>query len=286
MRRDKVAGCIMWLVILATFGLSAQTWIDLARIATFTQSATIKGFEIQLAWLMPVAVDGYVIVALMLWLADVDEKLARFAKWNTYSGAGFGVLAQSAFHAFKVSQDPKSQAWQIAIALSVGAVPPLFSAISIHMRVSIVRYAATKAKEAEALRVSRMSASRVAHRTAPAAPVVPIVPATPAVSVVPAAPIVPATPATPIVPAMPATSIVPVVDHIDPEAPTHQEAVVIGRGALAQQAAIADAAAIAEHGETLRELASRGELTPARISRICDVKPRAARRIMAAITAE
>ncbi len=54
-----------WAVLAASFGLSASSWIALARVAGFNDELTIPGAGVTLAsaWLMPVAADGYVVVA-------------------------------------------------------------------------------------------------------------------------------------------------------------------------------------------------------------------------------
>src|SRR6266480_543025 len=85
----RLASVASWAVLTASFGLSASTWIALARLAGFTNTLTVPGFGITLAmaWLMPIAVDGYVTVALVLWMAPVPTKVARFAKRNTYGAA-------------------------------------------------------------------------------------------------------------------------------------------------------------------------------------------------------
>lgn len=76
---------------------------------------------------MPIAVDGYVVVALVLWMSPVPGRVARFARINTYAAAGIGVLAQAAYHAFSVwSAQPAGDrgAWRAVLAAVVGALPP------------------------------------------------------------------------------------------------------------------------------------------------------------------
>jgi len=91
-----------------------------------------------MAWLLPVAVDGYVVVGLVLWMADVPEKVARFAKRNTYGAAGIGITAQSAYHLlFTLSET--DQGWRVALAAVVGALPPAVAALAVHMRALIRR---------------------------------------------------------------------------------------------------------------------------------------------------
>ncbi len=124
----RTAGLVTWLVLGASFGLSASTWIALAVLA---------GFDPRLAPLMPVAVDGYVVVALLLWMAPVPAKVASFARANTYAAAGIGVAAQSAYHGL-TQWSVTGVVWRAAMATVVGALPPAVAALSVHMR-SLVR---------------------------------------------------------------------------------------------------------------------------------------------------
>jgi hypothetical protein len=130
----RLASLASWAVLAASFGLSASTWIALADLAGFTD--TIAGFR--LAWLMPVAVDGYVVVALVLWMAPVPAAVARFARANTYAAASIGVAAQSAFHAFLI-HDQTGVWWRTVLAAVVGALPPAGAALSVHMRALLRR---------------------------------------------------------------------------------------------------------------------------------------------------
>lgn len=127
----RLSALASWLVLGASFGLSASTWVALAALA---------GFDHRLAWLMPVAVDGYVIVALVLWMSPVPARVARFARANTYAAASVGVSAQSAFHAFLI-YDQTGSVWRTALAAIVGALPPAGAALSVHMRALIRREA-------------------------------------------------------------------------------------------------------------------------------------------------
>lgn len=130
----RLASVASWAVLAASFGLSAATWIALAELAGFT--GHLSGFR--LAWLMPVAVDGYVVTALVLWMSPVPAKVAAFAKTNTYAAALIGVAAQSAFHCLTVYA-ASHELWQASLAAVVGAVPPAGAALTVHMRALIRR---------------------------------------------------------------------------------------------------------------------------------------------------
>src|SRR5438045_5688654 len=91
----RLASVASWAVLTASFGLSASTWIALARLAGFTDTLTVPalGVTLAMAWLMPIAVDGYVVVALVLWMAAVEGKVARLAQLNTDDAAVEGIGA-------------------------------------------------------------------------------------------------------------------------------------------------------------------------------------------------
>lgn len=97
----RLAAGASWAVLGASFGLSAATWIALADLAGFTGSLPLPATTVRahLSWLMPLAVDGYVVVALVLWMSPVPARVAAFARTNTYAAAGVGVAAQAAYHA-------------------------------------------------------------------------------------------------------------------------------------------------------------------------------------------
>lgn len=127
-----------WLVLTASFGLSASTWIAIAVLAGFTSSLTVADVTVRLSWLMPIVVDGYVVVALVLWMAPVPAKVAAFAKKNTYGAAGIGIAAQSAYHLLTVWSET-GVVWRMIFAAVVGALPPAVAGLAVHMRALIRR---------------------------------------------------------------------------------------------------------------------------------------------------
>src|SRR6185503_118844 len=142
----RLAALASWAVLAASFGLSAATWIALARLAGFDGHLDAFGTRAALAWLMPVAVDGYVVVALVLWMSPVPPKVARFARINTYAAVSVGVLAQSLYHALTIYSST-SVLWRAWMAALVGAIPPAIAGLSVHMRALIVRESGTEAVE-------------------------------------------------------------------------------------------------------------------------------------------
>ena len=136
----RLASIASWAVLAASFALSASTWIAMAVLAGFTGTAHIGLLDVTLrvAWLMPVAIDGYVVVALVLWMSPVPATVAEFAKKNTYGAAGIGIAAQSAYHLL-ATQAQNVESWQVALAAVVGALPPAVAALAVHMRALIRR---------------------------------------------------------------------------------------------------------------------------------------------------
>jgi hypothetical protein len=139
-----LASVASWAVLAASFGLSATTWVALAELAGFTARLTVADVTLRLAWLMPVAVDGYVVVALVLWMAPVPTRVAAFAKRNTYGAAGVSIIAQSAYHLLDTASNTE-ELWRVVLAAIVGALPPTFAALAVHMRALIRRESGTTA---------------------------------------------------------------------------------------------------------------------------------------------
>lgn len=124
----RLSALASWAVLAASFGLSASTWIALARLAAFGD----------LSYLMPVAVDGYIVVALVLWMSPVPARVASFARHNTYAAASVGVSAQAAYHCLIIWDQTQTE-WRAVLAAVVGAIPPAVAALAVHMRALIRR---------------------------------------------------------------------------------------------------------------------------------------------------
>ena len=200
----RLASVASWAVLVASFGLSASTWIALAVLAGFTGTVDIFGVTLALAWLMPIAVDGYVVVALVLWMAPVPAKVAAFARKNTYFAAGTGIAAQSAYHLlFTMSTD--AELWRVVLAAIVGALPPTVAGLAVHMRALIRR---ESGKDAATGTPPTSRASAATHTTSTVT--------------VPAAPIVdrPAAPTLPASPVDTAAEPAPIPVSARPEIPT------------------------------------------------------------------
>ncbi len=210
-----LAGLVSWLVLSASFGLSAATWIALAVLAGFDETLTLPdvgaGAEVtlRLAWLMPLSVDGYVTVALLLWMAPVPARVASFARTNTYAAAGIGVVAQSCYHALTTWSDT-GVVWRAGLAAVVGALPPAVAGLAVHMR-ALVRRESGRPAPSE-LAVGTVARSMHLARERPAEVAVPVHQAVTAVAPPAAEPV--AVSAAPTVSALP--TLLPVVDAVDP----------------------------------------------------------------------
>ncbi|WFF00698.1 hypothetical protein [Micromonospora sp. WMMD964] len=181
----RLASIASWAVLAASFGLSASTWIALAELAGFTDRITVPGTSVSLAlaWLMPIAVDGYVVVALVLWMAPVPARVAAFAKKNTYGAAGIGIAAQSAYHLLD-TMSTNVEPWRVVLAAIVGALPPAVAGLAVHMR-ALLRRESGRTPAAATGTVPAPAATPTPTVTVPAVPAptpvrpeLPIVPAT------------------------------------------------------------------------------------------------------------
>ncbi|HET9518815.1 MAG TPA: hypothetical protein VFO77_13930, partial [Actinoplanes sp.] len=164
----RLAAVASWAVLIASFALSASTWIAMAVLAGFTDTATLPFIDVTLkvAWLMPVAVDGYVVVALVLWMSPVPASVAEFAKKNTYGAAGIGIVAQSAYHLLS-TLSATDQTWRVVLAATVGALPPAVAALAVHMRALIRRETNLTTTGSAAPTVSATPTVPVRHAPAP-----------------------------------------------------------------------------------------------------------------------
>lgn len=120
----KMAVRASWVSILCSFVLSADTWVKLAEMA---------GFSHRVSWAMVGVVDAYVISALVLWTFTTNRELASFARKNTYAAALVGVAAQAGYHGWQAGARGAAVI-VIILSIVVGALPPLFAAVGIHMR--------------------------------------------------------------------------------------------------------------------------------------------------------
>lgn len=209
-KESPVGVAASWLSLGGSFVLSFATWVALAELAGFSDTLTLPmiGVTLYLSFAMPLCVDGFVVMALVTWMAPVSQPVADFAKRCTYGAAGIGVVTQSAYHG-AITWQTSRDVLKVVLAAGVGLLPPLLAAGAVHLRALVRRAALDRAAEAARVSLDRSESDRVTAPTtetvAPVAPVVvaPVAPATvalPAVAAV-AEPVVPVT-VDPVVPAV------------------------------------------------------------------------------------
>jgi hypothetical protein len=122
-QESQVAVIASWVCIVASFILSAITWVALGDIGGYGS----------LRYVMPAVVDSYIVCCIVTWLAPVSPRVARFAFWNMYGAAFVGVAAQSIYHCATVWESTHST-WKAPLALVLGAIPPAFAFAGVHIR--------------------------------------------------------------------------------------------------------------------------------------------------------
>jgi hypothetical protein len=127
-RESRLGITASWVSLLGSFVLSFATWVALGQLTGYGT----------LAFCLALCVDGYIVSALVTWMAPVSDKIATVAKVNTWIAAVIGVTAQSAYHGLTIWTQTESH-WRAVLATAVGALPPLGAAGSVHMRAMVRR---------------------------------------------------------------------------------------------------------------------------------------------------
>jgi hypothetical protein len=127
-RESRLGITASWVSLLGSFVLSFATWVALGQLTGYGK----------LAFCLALCVDGYIVSALVTWMAPVSDKIATVAKVNTWIAAVIGVTAQSAYHGLTIWTQTESH-WRAVLATAVGALPPLGAAGSVHMRAMVRR---------------------------------------------------------------------------------------------------------------------------------------------------
>ncbi|MDP9144692.1 MAG: hypothetical protein M3N43_08340 [Actinomycetota bacterium] len=153
-KQPWLAFLLVGVVLASSFFLSASTWVSIGRVAGFDGGDYYKAIAEDLSeptpsWALPVTVDGFLTLSLLLWLAPVSARAKSFAKWSTYTMAFLGVGAQSAYHALMVNQAVSAfheltatdgDSWRPWLAGAVGAFPPAIAAMAVHMVALLVAH--------------------------------------------------------------------------------------------------------------------------------------------------
>ena len=209
-KESPVGVVASWLSLGGSFVLSFATWVALAELAGFSDTLSLPVLgTLYLSFAMPLCVDGFVVMALVTWMAPVSQPVADFAKRCTYGAAGIGVVTQAAYHG-AITWQTTSDALMVTLAAGVGLLPPLLAAGAVHLRALVRRAALDRVAEAARVSLDRSETDRV---TAPT--VETVAPVAPAV----AAPVAVPTPEPVAVAAVAATPAEPVAPVIDPVVP-------------------------------------------------------------------
>lgn len=175
-KESPVGVVASWLSLGGSFVLSFATWVALAELAGFSDTLKLPVLgTLYLSFAMPLCVDGFVVMALVTWMAPVSQPVADFAKRCTYGAAGIGVVTQAAYHG-AITWQTTRDALMVTLAAGVGLLPPLLAAGAVHLRALVRRAALDRVAEAARVSLDRSETDRV---TAPAvetvAPVAPVV---------------------------------------------------------------------------------------------------------------
>lgn len=117
-----------WATILASFVLSFVTWVAVGDLAGYGM----------VAFALAVCIDGYIVTALVTWMAPVTDEIAVFARRNVYGAAVGGALAQGVYHG-ATAWDTSHSVWKTVLASGVGAAVPALTALGVHMRCLALR---------------------------------------------------------------------------------------------------------------------------------------------------
>lgn len=125
----------MVIVGIAAAVLSFDTWVNLAQAVGF-KAATTNGFNlgipIRIAWLLPIAVDVYALIATRIWIqGHADSRVNRYAAANSVGAIALSVSGNAIYHLFV------AVGWKIQdcppVVIAVGGVPPLLIGLVVHM---------------------------------------------------------------------------------------------------------------------------------------------------------
>ncbi|AOS62843.1 DUF2637 domain-containing protein [Actinoalloteichus hymeniacidonis] len=113
--------------------LSFDGLTGFAELAGFRQSLPVPFLAegVPLAWLLPVALDAYAVVATRVWLRSPDASAATraTARRQAYGAVGLSVVFNGVYHAVEAHRDGSWLAVGAAIALSV-VLPVLLASVA------------------------------------------------------------------------------------------------------------------------------------------------------------
>jgi hypothetical protein len=105
-----------------------------AAVASFTGLyglATVAGWPVRLAWLLPITIDAHAMTSARVWLASTTRSAAarRFARTNALGAIAMSITGNAAYHAVGAGLIDLSG----PIVVLVGAVPAAVLGLTAHL---------------------------------------------------------------------------------------------------------------------------------------------------------
>lgn len=105
-----------------------------AAVASFTGLyglATVAGWPVRLAWLLPITIDAHAMTSARVWLASTTRSATarRFARTNALGAIAMSIAGNAAYHAIGAGLIDLS--WPIVVL--VGAVPAAVLGLTAHL---------------------------------------------------------------------------------------------------------------------------------------------------------
>ena len=105
-----------------------------AAVASFTGLyglATVAGWPVRLAWLLPITIDAHAMTSARVWLASTTRSTAarRFARTNALGAIAMSITGNAAYHA--IGAGLLDLSWPIVVL--VGAVPAAVLGLTAHL---------------------------------------------------------------------------------------------------------------------------------------------------------
>ena len=122
--RDRCTTAGTYIVGAAAAAMSWTGWFLLAAMC---------GWSSRLAWLLPIAVDVYVVTSMRVWLrvAWASQRTRRFAAFSTMFAVVLSVAANAAYHLMD-SLGWRRAPWPVVVAVS--GLAPLMLALVAHLQ--------------------------------------------------------------------------------------------------------------------------------------------------------
>jgi len=117
-----------WVVIGMTI---AATSAAVASFSGLYGLATLTGWPVRLAWLLPLTLDAHAMTSARVWLASSTRSAAarRFARSNALGAIGMSITGNATYHA--IGTGLIDMTWPIVVF--VGAVPAAVLGLTAHL---------------------------------------------------------------------------------------------------------------------------------------------------------